>query len=120
MKKIILFDIDHTLFDTDIFYKYLAKKLTRITRTTPKKFQKISRQYFESLDYSNDFNLDNYLKHVAEFFNLTPKILIGSVYRDSQIYKESLFKDTIWLYQLKCINTRWNRFVNCYLLFLQM
>ncbi|OGD86299.1 hypothetical protein A2164_03295 [Candidatus Curtissbacteria bacterium RBG_13_35_7] len=94
MKKIILFDIDHTLIDSDLLYKLINNNLTSSLKINKTAYMNLRRQYLNSLLCSNDFNADDFIKLVAKKFNKNQKLVYKYFLKQPKLYQQALFLDT--------------------------
>ncbi len=69
MKKIILFDIDDTIINTELFRKIQDETLANYLGVDDQEIKKVRSDYYFSLKKSTDFFIDDYLKIVAKKYH---------------------------------------------------
>ncbi len=93
MKPIILFDVDHTIFDTTTWMQeYVRPALIDLLDTTLDALEEVSQQYQTTLDKYTDFVPEDYLQVLATEFEVdystiyrvffTPTFMARSVFPD--------------------------------------
>lgn len=93
-KKIILFDWDDTLFSKTEYKKRLSAALANVTKIPEDEVWKFEEEYFESLDRSGDFRVDNFLQFISQKSEI--KIdLTNFVNDNSNIYSGAVFSEVI-------------------------
>lgn len=103
MKQIILFDVDHTIFDTDTWTReYVRPALMDLLDTTPESLDEVAQQYQATLEKYTDFNPEDYLEFLANEFEVefqtlrqvffTPAFMAHSVFSDVFSTLEALKK----------------------------
>jgi phosphoglycolate phosphatase-like HAD superfamily hydrolase len=93
-EKIILFDLDDTLFSKNEYVKRLGDNLAKECGVSVEEVMTMEKDYFESLKNSNDFHIKNLLKYLNK--NFDKKIELEKFNSDKlKIYSGSLFPDTI-------------------------
>ncbi len=93
-KKIILFDWDDTLFSKTEYKKRLSAALANVTKIPEDEVWKFEEEYFESLDRSGDFRVDNFLKFISQRSEI--KIDLTNFVNDNlNIYSGSVFSEVI-------------------------
>lgn len=98
MKRILLFDIDRTLLDTDKMSFLLTSALSKILgEKNLNKINSIKREYIESLKRDREFTPDEFCRRLSLEFNFDTMTLLDVFYGDkyAYIYKESVFPETI-------------------------
>jgi len=100
-QKIILFDWDDTLFSKNEYKKRLSEDIAKVCNISAEDAWKLEEEYFESLDKSGDFRIDNFLQFISE--KSKKKIdLSYFVTNNSDIYSGAVFPEVIHvLNQLK-------------------
>lgn len=66
MKKIILFDIDDTIINTELFRKIQDETLAKYLGVSDLEIKKVRSDYYFGLKKSTDFFIDDYLTIVAK------------------------------------------------------
>lgn len=66
MERIMLFDIDKTIFDTKTSGEKLSKNIGLVCRKTSEEIKRINGEYKRGLDSTTDFNSDGFLKEVSK------------------------------------------------------
>lgn len=93
-KKIILFDWDDTLFSKTEYKKRLSLALANVSKIPEDEVWKFEEEYFESLDKSGDFRIDNFLKFISQRSEI--KIDLTNFVNDNlNIYSGSVFSEVI-------------------------
>ena len=93
-KKIILFDWDDTLFSKVEYKKNLRGNLARICEVSEEEIFEFEENYFNNLDKSDDFKIDNFLESFEQKFN--KKINLEDFNSDKLgIYSKALFPETV-------------------------
>ena len=65
-KKIFLFDMDRTIFDTETLGKNFKQSLVDVTQKSIEEIEKINKTYKLGLESSTDFDPDKFLKKVEK------------------------------------------------------
>lgn len=95
MKKVILFDIDHTIIDTRKLRKYTKDSLIKAALIKPSILNTIEKKYSDSLTELNQFEPNNYLKYISKFTHASFSTLQVASYGRDDLYKKSLFSNTV-------------------------
>lgn len=95
MPKLILFDIDFTLIDTDKLRSLVSKNLIKVLGVDEATLAAVSDRYVETLSYFNDFNYDDYLLHLSAVFSADFAVLKEATFTNEDIYRSILYPDTI-------------------------
>lgn len=95
MKKVILFDIDHTLVDTKKLRKYTKDSLIKSSLIRPGIFNAIEDRYIKRLNRFNRFEPNDYLKYISKHTHVSFSALQAASYGRNDIYKHSLFPHTV-------------------------
>lgn len=74
-KKIVLFDIDNTLIDSEKIGRLCTKKIVQACNTSNEKFEKILNRYVKSLNSSTDFNPDELSELLTDNFKVSSILL---------------------------------------------
>lgn len=75
MERIILFDIDRTIFDTKTSEKRVIESLGLLVRRDSKWIKEIIGEYKNELDSTTDFNPNDFLRKVSEQTEIDPEKL---------------------------------------------
>lgn len=91
-KKIILFDIDRTIFDTETSGKNFKQSLAEITQKSVEEIEKINSDYKLELESATDFDSDNFLKLVTDKTGVDFETLNQAVFKPENfvLYPEAL------------------------------
>lgn len=91
-KKIILFDIDRTIFDTEVLGENVYKNIAETTNKTINEIDVINQDYKNGLESKTDFNSDDFLKLVADKTGTDLEILNQAVFEPENfvLYPEVL------------------------------
>lgn len=104
-KSILLFDIDRTLLDTDKMSALRKEIILKTLDTTDyEKIKKIQNEYISTLKNERDYTPNDYLKVLAESFQIELKPLLDTYYgkENSYAYENAVFPQTrVVLNQLK-------------------
>lgn len=65
MERIMLFDIDKTIFDTKTSGERISKSIGLITRRTFEEIERINGEYKSGLDSTTDFDSNDFLREVS-------------------------------------------------------
>jgi FMN phosphatase YigB (HAD superfamily) len=97
MNKVILFDIDYTLFNNDRFVELKDNQIIEIIGIKDvNKYKSILPKYLDSLNNHREFNPSDFLDLVCnEFCYKNKKTLEELTYNSSILYKSSLFGDVV-------------------------
>ena len=90
--KIILFDIDGTIFNSDQLANFFWPKFLDIFRTDKKTLDKVVNQYFLTLETGTDFNPNDFLSNLASTFQVSKKI-IEKVFYSKEIYIKCIYPE---------------------------
>ena len=93
MNRIILFDIDQTLIDTDKFRNAFTKTITAALKTSQAKHKSVANKYISNLNHSRDFNPDDYLDHLSRAFQINASKLRKLSFDQAHFYQKSLFPE---------------------------
>ena len=95
MKKIILFDIDHTLINTSQLRENLTGILIKLIHVNKNDYMRVTFIYTNSLKSSTDFRPENYCRILSKHFGCNYKKLLGVFYISEKIYRNALYPDTV-------------------------
>src|SRR3989344_9099901 len=95
--KIILFDIDRTILDTDKVMKIFTEKMLFILgNPNISDFMKVREEYLKQLAYDREFVPEDYIKVISRKFQFSYEQSLIDVFFDSDsqnIYKESVYPE---------------------------
>jgi FMN phosphatase YigB (HAD superfamily) len=94
MRKIILFDVDHTLIDTDKLRKLIRIEISKAAKVSEEVLCQIETEYTETLKSRYDFNPEDYLNFLDVHLHKEKKLIRQIFYKDV-LYRKSLFPDVI-------------------------
>ncbi|MFA6184836.1 MAG: hypothetical protein WCT51_02765 [Candidatus Shapirobacteria bacterium] len=93
-KELILFDWDDTLFSKVEYKKNLRSSLARICKVSKEEIFDFEEKYFENLNKSDDFKIDDFVESFGQKFD--KKIELEDFSSDKLgIYSKALFPETI-------------------------
>lgn len=90
--QVILFDIDKTLFDGDLFQGLLRSKITHDLAINPQKYDTAFASYRLSLPKRTAAHSKSLIRHLAQILTANP-LEIRKLHYDKEIYQQSLFPD---------------------------
>jgi phosphoglycolate phosphatase-like HAD superfamily hydrolase len=91
-KKIILLDIDRTIFDTETLGKNVDKNIAAVTKKTIDEIGVIDDDYKNELESKTDFDSDDFLTKVADETGVNFEILNQTMFKTENfvLYPETL------------------------------
>src|SRR3989344_1726956 len=91
--KIILFDIDGTIFDSNSFLNDFCREASSQFGLSQKDVEEIKNIYTESKkdDY---FRPSDFLKKISIKFPLIKPDLVEKIFRDVDLFEKNVYKDT--------------------------
>ncbi len=93
MKPVILFDVDHTLFDTTTwFQEFLKPVLAEALNTETENIARVADEYVASLEKSTDFNATDFRQWLGEEFEVEADS-IRKLFFTPQYFERSLYRD---------------------------
>ncbi len=99
MKPLLLFDIDHTLFDTAGFSKLYRRKFTHYLGVPPEKLDKIRSDYHYSLQKHTDYVPEEYIKHLINSLHKNKQQdlyrKLHNLFYAAENFSQSLFPETL-------------------------
>lgn len=95
MKKIILFDIDKTLIDTDRLSANFAGILHKKCGISVDKYLKAKSEYKNKLTSPTDFNPKEFCRFLSQRFSVEYDLLIPSYYKNASAYQNVLFPEVV-------------------------
>ena len=90
--RIILFDIDGTLFDSRGFGMMVFPKIVKLIGKEERIIKKASQEYFSKLESGTDFQPDDFLQHLSTRFSKDLKSL-KSIFNNKNFYRKSLYEE---------------------------
>lgn len=94
--KIILFDIDYTLIDTDKLRKITHDKILQTTKIPPQELEKATKKFAETLKTSREFSPPKYAIFLANYF--TDPLLkkkVGEIFSRPSVYQPAIYPDVM-------------------------
>jgi FMN phosphatase YigB (HAD superfamily) len=88
----ILFDIDYTLFDTDIMRKKVEQNCIDLIGCSLQEFQKAEKAYIKKLTTAVEFTTLGFSMHLAKSLN-SDSTQIHKIFTGSKIYQECSYGD---------------------------
>lgn len=93
MGKLILFDIDGTLFNPENFGRLIRAEFTKILNTTEEELMRANADYYAKLESTTDFNPHDMAAHIALVFGADSDVLDRVFWENTDIYKQSVYED---------------------------
>jgi FMN phosphatase YigB (HAD superfamily) len=94
MQKILLFDIDHTLIDTNKLKIIQLAELFKISGLRKEYFDKIKNGYIKSLASPIDFSPEDLSTVLSRSSGKNKAQFLSVFYSSPKVYRESLFAET--------------------------
>lgn len=94
-KTILLFDIDYTLFDTDIFRDTSLKEIALRCNLDEKKVREFYSEYRKGDQNPAGINMKHFTEQIGGEFNLSPEFLFSIVMDTQKLYRDSLYPDAV-------------------------
>ena len=99
-KKIILFDIDYTLFDTTKFKKIIAQEIAELTNSDNKNFPELLEEVYYQARFNNHFEPSVFPQALRKKITTTVENKeLESVWFDSNNIKKALYPEAISVLQ---------------------
>ncbi|HVZ67695.1 MAG TPA: HAD family hydrolase [Patescibacteria group bacterium] len=95
MGKVVLFDIDGTLFNPEKFGKLIRLEFVKLLGIEEEELVRANADYYANLETTTDFNPRDIVAHIADRFGADPEALNKVFWQNNQIYKESLYPDVL-------------------------
>ncbi len=92
-KKIVLFDIDGTLFDSRFFGEKVRIQFSKTLKIDPARIEKVSSKYFENLESGTDFNPQTFIEFLEGKFSINNAILWKIFWGNKENYKKALYPE---------------------------
>lgn len=89
--RIILFDLDHTLFNTPLFKSIIDEQMQIVLGLSGDEFVEFQQQYLNKLEYAHDFDPSEYAAFLAAGDEVREKQLSDVIFNNEQLYRESVF-----------------------------
>ncbi len=93
MGKLILFDIDGTLFNPENFGRLIRAEFTKILNITEEELMRANADYYARLETTTDFNPHDMSAHIASVFGADRKALDKIFWENTEIYRQSVYED---------------------------
>lgn len=93
--SILLFDIDYTLFNTDIFRNKIIEETLLQFKLDEKRVRQFYFEYERNIHTPVGINIKHFTEQVGKEFNLSPELLFSMMMDRKRLYLESLYPDTI-------------------------
>lgn len=93
--KILLFDIDYTLFDTDIFRSTSLREIALRCNLDGKRVREFYAEYRKGDQNPAGINMKHFAEQIGKEFNLSPTSLFSIVMDTQKLYRDSLYSDVI-------------------------
>lgn len=93
--KILLFDIDYTLFDTDIFRGTSLKEIALRCNLDGKRVREFYAEYRKGDQNPAGINMKHFTEQIGKEFNLSPEFLFSIVMDTQKLYLDSLYPDAV-------------------------
>lgn len=94
MRELILFDIDGTLFNPEVFGKEIRARFCEILNVEEDALMRANADYYAGLETTTDFNPHDIAAFLAGRFNADSSLLDKVFWDEDEIYKKSLFEET--------------------------
>lgn len=95
INPILLFDIDYTLFDTDIFRNISLIEIATQYRLEESAVRQFYATYREGTQAPIGINMKHFTEHIGKEFGLSPDLLFATVMHTEKLYRNSLYPDTL-------------------------
>ncbi|HVT00706.1 MAG TPA: HAD family hydrolase [Patescibacteria group bacterium] len=95
MDKLLLLDIDGTLFNPEQFGRLIRHEFVRILGVSEEEIVRANADYYATLPTTTDFNPRDIAQHIANAFSVDQAELDKVFWENEQIYKESLFPEVL-------------------------
>jgi len=100
MKPVILFDVDHTLFDTATWFKeFLTPALADFLDTDSERIGEITQQYQATLEKHTDFHPADFIQWLGEDFEADTTTL-NKIFFQPKYFQRSVFPDALACIQI--------------------
>lgn len=93
--SILLFDIDYTLFNTDIFRNKIIEETLSQFKLDEKRVRQFYFEYERNINTPVGINIKHFTEQIGKEFNLSPELLFSIMMDRKRLYLESLYPDTI-------------------------
>lgn len=94
-KPILLFDIDYTLFNTDIFRSTSLMEIAARCNLDEDAVRRFYAEYRKGTQGPMGINMKHFTTHIGNAFNLSPDFLFSIVMDTEKLYLDSLYPDTV-------------------------
>ncbi|MCL5798157.1 MAG: HAD hydrolase-like protein [Patescibacteria group bacterium] len=92
-KKIVLFDIDGTLFDSRFFGERVRTQFTKTLKIDLVEVENVSSKYFENLESGTDFHPQAFIKFLAGKLAIKNAVLWKIFWENEENYKKALYPE---------------------------
>ncbi|HVZ12823.1 MAG TPA: hypothetical protein VG965_07395, partial [Patescibacteria group bacterium] len=86
---LLLFDIDGTMFDPQVFGRLLRAEFAKILGTSEKDLWRVNSEYYAQLEKSTDLDPRELVAHVASSYGAERAPLDQVFWENDEIYKKS-------------------------------
>jgi len=93
--SILLFDIDYTLFNTDIFRNKIIEETLSQFKLDEKRVRQFYFEYERNINTPVGINIKHFTEQIGKEFNLSPELLFSIMMERKRLYFESLYPDTV-------------------------
>jgi len=90
----LLFDIDHTLIDTNKLRQLISAELIKALNIQRQEFEEAEIKYTKRLNYKNDFNPQDYLTVLSIELEAEFRVLSSIFFEKESLYRRSLYHET--------------------------
>lgn len=98
--KIILFDIDYTLIDTDKLRKLTNEKILKIVKISLQKLEKATEEFANTLKTSKEFSPQKYAQFLAKYFaDAAIRKAVNNIFREPGIYQQATYPEVISVFK---------------------
>lgn len=103
MKKIILFDIDYTLFNTTKFKDLVTERISQLIEEVPKNLSELLHEVYRDARLDKQFNPSLFPKLLKQKIKTdVSAVILEQIWFDQQLMRESLYEETIpFLHELQ-------------------
>lgn len=93
-RKVILFDIDNTIFNHVKFGKERNEQISKSFLILPEKVDELNKGYLSTLKNEKYFNPKDFCEYFSERTNHHSSLIYKEAFNKPATYKKSLYKDT--------------------------
>lgn len=95
MQSLILFDIDGTLFDPQVFGSLIRAEFVKILNVDEEELIRANADYYANLESTTDFSPHDMTEFLAARFKVEPDLLDKVFWENDKVYKESLYPEVV-------------------------